>query len=654
MRRRAIRSNTDGSVSLFPFLAVLICTMGSLIVLLVVVMQQARAQANTITVNDAELAAERDVQWRAQEAAQLAAEKFELDEQIEQARAALKHSNVQLASLQAALRQLTSEKQGQRVAALSEEIEELAKHIDESAELRDQRSRQLIALLQQVDDTQAEMQKLRQRGELPRSYAVIPYEGANETRRKPIYLECRDGRLIVQPHGIILTKKDLEPLPGMANSLVVLLRTIASYWQDRHELTDDSFPYPLLLVRPSGAEVYGLVRNAMKSWDAEFGYELLSPDVPLVFPKSEAALTRGLQGLLVQVRNQRQRYRELRRPAAIAGGGSDGPIYRATGGRGGFVATTGPGSAGSGGELEEPLQSGESSVPAGGFSHQPSEGPHGMTGRGRSRLLGRGRNGESVTHFQTSSSIFPPGASRGTSSDGSTSPGTDVANSETWSQGAASPSLTLAPPEARVKRTFSPSNDEHTGVANSAAGEKTPSAERSVTTDRQLSSWTPGLAPNSAHTTKSGTSSSSGGGSESCSQPPSSTVTSPGAPTADAPVPLSKSRGANWALNTHSSGAFGITRPIYLAVRPNTLFLSQTADFRGPLESIAIKGRAVDSIDPLVEAVSGIIRSWGIAGTGAYWKPILKLRVDPGAERIRDEITTLLAGSGMAIEGAQR
>ena len=43
MRRR--RSSSGDEVTLFPFLAVLICTMGSLIVLLVVMVQQAKATA---------------------------------------------------------------------------------------------------------------------------------------------------------------------------------------------------------------------------------------------------------------------------------------------------------------------------------------------------------------------------------------------------------------------------------------------------------------------------------------------------------------------------------------------------------------------------------------------------------------------------------
>ncbi|MBB76057.1 MAG: hypothetical protein CMJ75_16240, partial [Planctomycetaceae bacterium] len=51
MRRRANRK-PETRVALFPFLAVLVCTMGALIVLLVLVVQQARVQAVEIVRPD--------------------------------------------------------------------------------------------------------------------------------------------------------------------------------------------------------------------------------------------------------------------------------------------------------------------------------------------------------------------------------------------------------------------------------------------------------------------------------------------------------------------------------------------------------------------------------------------------------------------------
>jgi hypothetical protein len=66
MKRKAARRAEIG-ISLFPFLAVLICTMGALIVLLVLVVQQARVQADTISDQMAEQLREQQLVERRQQ-----------------------------------------------------------------------------------------------------------------------------------------------------------------------------------------------------------------------------------------------------------------------------------------------------------------------------------------------------------------------------------------------------------------------------------------------------------------------------------------------------------------------------------------------------------------------------------------------------------
>ena len=84
------RARNDGaSVSLFPFLAVLLCTIGSLIVILVVVAKQARANA----VRESQRAESKDSEKR--EAEQEVAEDLAWD--IEQLSAARDQSNESLA-----------------------------------------------------------------------------------------------------------------------------------------------------------------------------------------------------------------------------------------------------------------------------------------------------------------------------------------------------------------------------------------------------------------------------------------------------------------------------------------------------------------------------------------------------------------------------
>jgi hypothetical protein len=44
------------------------------------------------------------------------------------------------------------------------------------------------------------------------------------------------------------------------------------------------------------------------------------------------------------------------------------------------------------------------------------------------------------------------------------------------------------------------------------------------------------------------------------------------------------------------------------------------------------------------------IERWGIAVAGGYWKPVLRVRIEPGAEPRFHELESLLRDSGLVIE----
>ena len=44
------------------------------------------------------------------------------------------------------------------------------------------------------------------------------------------------------------------------------------------------------------------------------------------------------------------------------------------------------------------------------------------------------------------------------------------------------------------------------------------------------------------------------------------------------------------------------------------------------------------------------MRTWGIAGRGLYWKPILKLYVHPGGELRAKDLEALLDRSGLEVQ----
>ena len=118
------------------------------------------------------------------------------------------------------------------------------------------------------------------------AYAVIPFEGLYRTNRRPIYIECRGDSIILQPEGIVFSPTDFLGPGGPGNPLASALRAAQEYWRNAPRPAPDlpNEPYPLLLVRPDGIIAYYLARDAMTSWDAEFGYELVGADWKMAYP----------------------------------------------------------------------------------------------------------------------------------------------------------------------------------------------------------------------------------------------------------------------------------------------------------------------------------------------------------------------------------
>src|SRR3954465_12246014 len=124
MSRKSARQQVG--VALFPFLAVLICTMGALIVLLVLLVQQARVDATTIATTQIGGAdgAEKELRERLEDAQWqrelLEKSRAEKTEELSQARARVAHL----------------EEHTLRLEAQAKELLERAKAIDEGKKLR--------------------------------------------------------------------------------------------------------------------------------------------------------------------------------------------------------------------------------------------------------------------------------------------------------------------------------------------------------------------------------------------------------------------------------------------------------------------------------------------------------------------------------------
>ena len=327
------RQQATVSVSLFPFLAVLICTMGALILLLVVIARQARLQAAQAaeaqakaqaTELDDELKMERElVQWR-----------------IEQLRISLQKTQSQLAEARMGLGHLEdhARRLGDQFVQLQAALKDIEQPDATGGRQRSQLEAELGRLEAKIADVQLRIAEARRTaGQQRASYAVVPYRGPHETHRRPIYVECRADSIVLQPEGIVLTEGDFSGPLGPGNPLAAGLRAAREHLLAEGGLDPEQSgePYPLLLVRPDGIAAFYAARSAMKSWGSELGYELIGEDWKLDFQAADSQLAQVIRSA---VDTARIRQRQLAAAAPSHYGQQRRPIrYRASPTRGAVV-----------------------------------------------------------------------------------------------------------------------------------------------------------------------------------------------------------------------------------------------------------------------------------------------------------------------------
>jgi hypothetical protein len=148
----------------------------------------------------------------------------------------------------------------------------------------------------------------RKATQLEKSYAIVPTRNAHGTFRRPIYIECRGDKLIIQPEGIELVPGDFQALDRPDNPFDTALRTIRQYYIETEQVVRGSEPYPLLIVRPSGVEMYENARQATGNWVKDFGYEIVNEDWHIQYPESNDDLRARVQQQLDIARNRLSGY----------------------------------------------------------------------------------------------------------------------------------------------------------------------------------------------------------------------------------------------------------------------------------------------------------------------------------------------------------
>jgi hypothetical protein len=672
LTQRRSRCRKSPAISLFPFLAVLICTMGALVPLLLAMARQARLQAlQEATAKAAQrqvdAQSERELaEWRISE---LKTARSQAEERLTQVRLALGHV----------------ENHARRLRQQADQLQAAMENLDRDG-VADSRDRaDLERELQQVQDQIAEAEKqlaeARKAADArPRSYAVIPYQGPNGTWRPPIYIECRADAIVLQPQGIALVEADFEEPIEANNPLDQALRaareSLLAQGQIRGDGSDE--PYPLLLVRPDGIPAYYVARAALASWKSAIGYELVGKDWELEFPTGNPEVGRAMRAVVAEAREQRRRRAVLtamlantKSPGAWsaawgavpAGGVGAGVAFATEGGSGavgataqatgpparqsrgaGFQPSTDPRSYGVGGK--PPNAPAVHNVPAGSLEQSgkawasrwggdnPLREPAGEPAEG-------GAKPASSAHSER---LTPDGAMAGTVFGGGKSPSRDSRVTYRAAPGGGlireiEPDSSNSAALLRRGLVKAPGGtDAGTGAAGQgqpiaqAPRRPVPESPTEAKADAQAAAMRPGewipqeTTPANANQP------------EERSNP------------RDAKNKrLADSRGENWGLPNAARGSVGITRPIRVRCTSNRLEILPD-DPKADRKLVPLGERIEDSIDDFVSAVWEHMKTWGIAGRGMYWRPILRVEVTPDAEFRFEEFKTLLDNSGLMVE----
>ena len=281
-KRHAIHVDT------FPFLAVLLCAMGSLILLLLIFDRRAKVVARAKAQENAAQAAAKkaktvhsdDEDWKRkihQLHELLVQQQLELQNQLRailgnKAATAqrLKDEEKEIRSLHKAI--------GEQKADLDKKRTELAIRRGVLAKASEQEKaaqkdlERFARELDQLERTLYDLQAVKRRDK--ETYSLVPYHGKRGANRKPIYVECTAYSLVFHPGGKSLSPLSMTPAEFLAEA--VRLGGKLPEKSDGDKEPDS--PYVLFLVRPNGIASYYQAQAAMKELNMDFGYEFVEAD----------------------------------------------------------------------------------------------------------------------------------------------------------------------------------------------------------------------------------------------------------------------------------------------------------------------------------------------------------------------------------------
>ena len=353
--RHTQRARRDGgpAVTLFPFLAVLLCTMGMLIMLLVVISRDTAAGEKAIAAADEADPLFSDAAMRglteekpaapaetlcpeptAAETASVPEETLSPEDEELYARFRQANGDVdpdQLESQRESAEWFLSELEGVRDrtrdelaserARLAEAETEINRLVSELVELNrraadlagvadaesdgDELQKEIDAKAEQIAELNRQIEELRKKaeeaGETP-TYAILPYRGKSGTFRRPIYVECDENGIRLMPERVQFVPEDFLVAKYPGNPFDAGLRAARQYFIETGQGDGENEPYPLLILKPESAQTYYIAKSALASWGGEFGYEFVESDAEIEYPRPDPELRRRVEEQVAMAR----------------------------------------------------------------------------------------------------------------------------------------------------------------------------------------------------------------------------------------------------------------------------------------------------------------------------------------------------------------
>jgi hypothetical protein len=447
--------------------------------------------------------------------------------------------------------------------------------------------------------------------------------------------------LILQPEGVAITADDLRPPFGAGNALASALRTARDHLIRLHPgegASRDTEPYPLLLVRPEGLNMFGRARRAIEAGDFDFGFELVESDWDLKYPAPDYKLAELEHSAIEQARVRQQILAEAaprayRNPSLASAGEfeyDDEQIASPGPGRNVYVMRRKEPRGGNGlGDMNQDDSADADGGNGGGESGSGDGGRGDGTGTGNGSASGGGGG----------SGAMASGSPNGGYPGGPASSGTSVPN--TLTQGSGPDGVNGTGGSAAMAGTAQGGNPISGSGGGSAFGTERPENNGSEIPQRtdfaDARATQPGMYqdPGDSRHTRDNHRDQQADDEE------------------DAKIDPAATRGKDWALRNKPGRAVPVRRTIHVVVHDDQLIIvpdeAPIQNDRPAGKIVPIQGDTVQSLDAFVTEIRETIDDWGIAGENLYWRPVLVLTVAPDGQKRTADLSRLLKNSGLEL-----